>query len=81
MNMLNANDWNSNRLGRTKGVFHDNVFGFTFGGPVQFQSLQRQGQNFLFPELRGNAARYRQQCQSGIGSYRTGEAGRFFRRV
>ncbi|MCC6367704.1 MAG: TonB-dependent receptor [Bryobacterales bacterium] len=31
---LNANDWNSNRFGRTKGVFHDNVFGFTAGGPV-----------------------------------------------
>jgi hypothetical protein len=31
---LNANDWNSNRYGRAKGVFHDNVFGGTFGGPV-----------------------------------------------
>ncbi len=31
---LNANDWNSNRFGRAKGVFHDNVFGGAFGGPI-----------------------------------------------
>src|SRR4029078_11230723 len=33
-NVLNANDWNSNRYGVPIGVFHDNVFGGTFGGPV-----------------------------------------------
>src|SRR5947209_4979111 len=33
-NILNANDWNSNRYGVPIGVFHDNVFGGTFGGPV-----------------------------------------------
>ena len=33
-NVLNANDWNSNRYGRPIGVFHDNVFGGTIGGPV-----------------------------------------------
>ncbi len=31
---LNANDWNSNRFGRAKGVFHDNVFGASIGGPI-----------------------------------------------
>jgi len=36
---LNANDWNSNRFGRAKGVFHDNVFGGTFGGPVRIPKL------------------------------------------
>jgi hypothetical protein len=30
---LNANTWNSNRLGQPIGVFHDNVFGGTIGGP------------------------------------------------
>src|SRR6202023_1092750 len=33
-NKLNANDWNSNRYSVPIGVFHDNVFGGTFGGPV-----------------------------------------------
>src|SRR5882724_1995800 len=32
---LNANDWNSNRFARPKGVFHDNVFGGSLGGPVR----------------------------------------------
>ena len=36
---LNANTWSSNRLGRPIGVFHDNVFGATFGGPVEFPKL------------------------------------------
>jgi Carboxypeptidase regulatory-like domain/TonB-dependent Receptor Plug Domain len=31
---LNANTWSSNRYGEPIGVFHDNVFGGTFGGPV-----------------------------------------------
>src|ERR1035437_858950 len=31
---LNANTWSSNRYGVPIGVFHDNVFGGTFGGPV-----------------------------------------------
>lgn len=36
---LNANDWNSNRFGRQKGVFHDNVFGGAFGGPVHLPKV------------------------------------------
>ncbi len=31
---LNANTWSSNRYGQSIGVFHDNVFGGTIGGPV-----------------------------------------------
>jgi hypothetical protein len=31
---LNANTWSSNRYGEPIGVFHDNVFGGTIGGPV-----------------------------------------------
>ncbi|HEX4230276.1 MAG TPA: TonB-dependent receptor [Bryobacteraceae bacterium] len=31
---LNANTWSANRYGQQIGVFHDNVFGGTFGGPV-----------------------------------------------
>jgi len=76
--MLNANRLEFEPTRQTKGVFHDNVFGFTFGGPVTIPKVYRGRTKLLFPELRGNAARYRQQCQSGIGSYRTGEAGRFF---
>jgi hypothetical protein len=36
---LNANTWNSNRLGQPIGVFHDNVFGGTIGGPVEIPKL------------------------------------------
>ncbi len=36
---LNANTWNSNRLGQSIGVFHDNVFGGTIGGPVRIPKL------------------------------------------
>ena len=36
---MNANDWSSNRFGRRKGVFHDNVFGATFGGPIQVPKI------------------------------------------
>jgi hypothetical protein len=38
-NDMNANDWNSNRLGRPIGVFHDNVFGASIGGPVVIPKL------------------------------------------
>jgi hypothetical protein len=38
-NDMNANTWNSNRLGRPIGVFHDNVFGGTIGGPVEIPKL------------------------------------------
>jgi hypothetical protein len=46
-NVLNANDWNSNRYGVPIGVFHDNVFGGTFGGPVLFPKLY-DGHNKTF---------------------------------
>ena len=52
--MLNANDWNSNRLGRTKGVFHENVFGFTFGGPVTIPKVYRgRDKTFFFLNYEG----------------------------
>ncbi len=50
---LNANDWNSNKYGRAKGVFHENVFGGSIGGPIRdSQSLQRSGQDIFLFELR-----------------------------
>lgn len=36
---LNANTWSSNRYGQRIGVFHDNVFGGTIGGPVAIPKL------------------------------------------
>lgn len=36
---MNANDWNSNRFGRRIGVFHENVYGGTLGGPVRLPKL------------------------------------------
>jgi hypothetical protein len=46
---MNANDWNSNRFGRAKGVFHDNVFGFAVGGPVRIpKAYDGRGKTFFF---------------------------------
>ncbi|HLQ47038.1 MAG TPA: Plug domain-containing protein, partial [Planctomycetaceae bacterium] len=51
---LNANDWNSNRFGRPKGVFHDNVFGGTFGGPVRVPKLYNgRDKTFFFLNYEG----------------------------
>ena len=45
---LNANDWNSNRFGRPKGVFHDNVFGFAVGGPVWIPKVYKGADKTFF---------------------------------
>jgi hypothetical protein len=44
---LNANDWLSNRYGKSIGIFHDNVFGAGFGGPVLIPKLY-DGHNKTF---------------------------------
>ena len=36
---LNANTWSSNWHGRPIGVFHDNVFGATLGGPIEIPKI------------------------------------------
>ncbi len=54
-NDLNATDWNSNRLGVPKAPFHDNVFGFTFGGPVTIPKVYRgQDKTFFFLNYEGD---------------------------
>ena len=51
---LNANDWNSNRFSRKKGVFHDNVFGFTAGGPVWIPKVYKgRDKTFFFLNYEG----------------------------
>lgn len=51
---LNANDWNSNRFGRKKGVFHDNVFGGTIGGPVRLPKIyDGRDKTFFFLNYEG----------------------------
>ena len=51
---LNAADWNTNRYGRTKGVFHDNVFGFTVGGPVAIPKVYNgRDKTFFFLNYEG----------------------------
>ncbi len=53
-NKLNANDWNSNRFGRGVGVFHDNVFGFSFGGPVWIPKVYKgRDKTFFFVNYEG----------------------------
>ncbi len=55
---LNANDWNSNRFGRKKGVFHDNVFGGTFGGPVRIPKVYNgRDKTFFFINYEGTRRR------------------------
>jgi hypothetical protein len=51
---LNANNWNSNRFGREKGAFHDNVFGATIGGPVRIPKLYNgRDKTFFFFNYEG----------------------------
>jgi hypothetical protein len=51
---LNANDWNSNRLGRARAIFHDNVFGVTFGGPVTIPKIYKgTDKTFFFLNYEG----------------------------
>ncbi len=51
---LNANDWNSNRFGRRKGVFHDNVFGGTLGGPIRIPKIYNgRDKTFFFLNYEG----------------------------
>ncbi|MCC6862615.1 MAG: TonB-dependent receptor, partial [Bryobacterales bacterium] len=51
---LNANDWSSNRFGRKKGVFHDNVFGFTVGGPIWLPKVYNgRDKTFFFLNFEG----------------------------
>ena len=64
---LNANDWNSNRFGRPKGVFHDNVFGGTFGGPVAIPKLYN-GRDRTFFFLNYEGTRNRTGSNARIGS-------------
>ncbi|MBL8211493.1 MAG: TonB-dependent receptor [Bryobacterales bacterium] len=55
---LNSNDWNSNRFGRTKGVFHDNVFGGAIGGPVRIPKLYNgKDRTFFFLNYEGTRRR------------------------
>jgi len=55
---LNASDWNTNRFGRKKGVFHDNVFGFTFGGPMAIPKVYNgRDKTFFFLNYEGTRRR------------------------
>ncbi len=67
---LNANDWNSNRFGRARGVFHDNVFGGTFGGPVRIPRLYN-GTDRTFFFLNYEGTRRRTGSNAVIGSVPT----------
>ena len=64
---LNANDWNSNRFGRAKGVFHDNVFGGAIGGPLSIPKLY-SGKDKTFFFLNYEATRRRTGSNAQLGS-------------
>jgi hypothetical protein len=46
--VLNANTWSSNRYGQSIGVFHDNVFGGTIGGPVAIPKIYNGHDRMFF---------------------------------
>lgn len=53
--LLNANDWNSNRYGAAKGAFHNNIFGGSFGGPVWIPKVyDGHNKTFFFLGYEGN---------------------------
>ncbi len=55
---LNASDWNSNRFGRPRGVFHDNVFGGTLGGPILIPKVfNGKDRTFFFVNYEGTRRR------------------------
>ncbi len=67
---LNAADWNSNRLGVPKAPFHDNVFGFTFGGPVAIPKIY-SGKDKTFFFLNFEADRHSSGSYSNLMSVPT----------
>ena len=68
--MLNANDWNSNRFGRAKGVFHENVFGGTIGGPIWIPKVYNgKDKTFFFMNYEGG--RYRSGSNAQLASVPT----------
>ena len=50
---LNANTWNSNRWGRPIGVFHDNIFGGSLGGPAPLARRAGEPAAFFFVSYEG----------------------------
>jgi hypothetical protein len=51
---LNANNWDSNRRGRAKGIFHDNIYGGSIGGPVRIPKLYNgKDKTFFFLNFEG----------------------------
>ncbi|MCC6587226.1 MAG: TonB-dependent receptor [Bryobacterales bacterium] len=67
---LNASDWNSNRFGRPRGVFHDNVFGATIGGPVRIPKIYN-GRDKTFFFLNFEGTRRRTGSNAALGSVPT----------
>lgn len=52
--VLNANSWLNNKLGRDKSVFHRNDFGFTAGGPVYIPKLYNgKNKSYFFVAYEG----------------------------
>ena len=52
---LNANDWNSNRYGKPKGAFHNNIPGGSFGGPIRIPKVyDGRNRTFFFLNYEGN---------------------------
>ena len=52
--VLNANDWNSNRYTEPKGAFHNNIYGFAVGGPVWLPKVYNgRNKTFFFLNFEG----------------------------
>ena len=72
--VLNANDWNSNRYNEPKGAFHNNIYGFAVGGPVYIPKLYNgRNKTFFFLNYEGTKLqRGQQRCDRG-GPHGLGE--------
>ena len=69
--LLNANDWNSNRYGRPKGTFHNNIPGASLGGPVRMPKVYNgRDKTFFFFNYEGN--RFSSGSNAALASVPTG---------
>ena len=68
--LLNAEDWTSNRYHEPKSLFHDNVFGASFGGPVRIPKVYN-GRDKTFFFLNEESDRHRTAGFANLASVPT----------
>ncbi len=69
-NKMNANTWDANRHGVATAGFHDNIFGFTAGGPVWIPKIYN-GRNKSFWFLNYEGLRHSEAGNLATGAFAT----------